>query len=182
MKNNLLKNAVLGLAALFVLSIVSCDSDDDLPVIEPVQVNVFCYGTDSTESFVSNVAYNFDVIGTSQGVFRTTGIITDDNLTVDDNGAVSGVGSLINMDLFGNAAVIFQNGTYRIGDSEDSGDVVISYSPNYDSSNILIESIRLTNGIVSVRDFRTGYAIEIDGIDVNGDRFHGIYLGNVTQL
>jgi hypothetical protein len=182
MKNKLFKNLVFGIAAVLLFTTISCDSDDDLPVIDPVEVNIFCYGVDGTESFTSSAGYNFDAIGTSSGVFRTTVLITDDNLTVDDNGNASGLGSLINLDLYGNADLNFQNGTYVIGDTEEAGDVVISYSPEYDSANSLIDSIRLIDGLVDVRDYGTGYAIQIDGVDFNGDRFHGIFLGNVTQL
>ncbi|WP_405369812.1 hypothetical protein [Nonlabens sp. Asnod2-A12] len=182
MKNNLLRNAFYGIAALFLITTTSCDSDDDLPTGPSITVNTFCYGLDSLNSTDVFDAFNREVLETTTaGVFNTRTFIVDDNITVD-NGQLDGTGFLITLDLYGNREQEFQSGTYAIGDTEDVADAVITYFTDYDASMRTNVGVELVSGFVGVSPFRTGYALEIDGIDANGDRFHGIYLGEVTPL
>ena len=182
MKNNVIRNAVFGLVALFLFSVTSCDSDDDLPSGPPLIVNSFCYGTDSASSFESTDAYYIDVEEVSPDVYRTVAFITDENLTVDVNSDFQGVGVLLEVVLYGNVDLIFQSGTYRIDENQEVGNAGVSYDIDYDSTSTINRGLVLTSGLVRVTPYQTGYAIEIDGVDIDGDRFHGIYLGNVTLL
>lgn len=182
MNNNLLKNAFYGIAALFLIITTSCDSDDDLPTGPSIIVNTFCYGLDALNSTDVFAAFNREVLETSTtGVFNTRTFIVDENITLE-NGQLDGTGFLITLDLYGNRELEFQSGTYVIGDTEEVGDAVITYFTDYDASMRTNEGVEIVSGLVGVSPYRTGYAIEIDGIDANGDRFHGIYLGEITPL
>jgi hypothetical protein len=181
MKNNVLKNSVYGLLALFLFSVTSCDSDDDLPLGPTIVVNSFCYGPDASSSFFSVEAYNNRVVESGVNIFNTKAFIVDNGIT-EVNGELTGIGILISVDLFGDRNQNFQSGTYTIGDTELVGDAVISYFIDYDSSLMNNTGIVIESGNVIVTPYGSGYAIEIDGIDANGDRFHGIYLGEVYEL
>lgn len=181
MKMNLLKNSIYGLLALFLISVTSCNSDDDLPLGPVVVANTFCYGPDASNSFFSVEAYNNRVVQSGGNIFNTKAFIVDDGIT-EVNGELTGVGILISVDLFGDRFQSFQSGTYTIGDTELVGDAVISYFLDYDASLMNNTGIALESGYVEVTPYLSGYAIEIDGIDVNGDPFHGIYLGEVSEL
>jgi hypothetical protein len=182
MKNNVIKNAFCGLAAVFLFSVTSCDGDDDLPSGPALIVNSFCYGTDSVNSFESTNAYYNEVEEVRPRVYRTAAFVTDENLTVDLNSNFQGIGVLLEIELYGDRNDVFQSGTYKIDANQEVGNAVVSYDIDYDSGNSMNLGLILTSGAVRVTPFETGYAIEIDGKDSNGDRFHGIYLGNVTLL
>jgi hypothetical protein len=182
MKNNVLKNTLYSLFALFLCSLISCDSDDDLPSGPSIVVNSFSYGTDATNSFESTAGYYNDVVEAQQGVYRTVAFVTDENLTLDVNSEFQGMGVLLDIVLYGNQESAFQTGTYRIDADQDSGNAYVAYDIDYDSNDSLNRGVPLITGYVSVTPYQTGYAIEIDGEDLNGDRFHGIYLGNLTLL
>jgi hypothetical protein len=181
MKNKLLKNSVYSLLALFLFSVTSCDGDDDLTYGPSIVVNSFCYGPDPVSSFFSVEAYNNRVVESGVNIFNTKAIIVDNGIT-EVNGELTGVGILVSVDLFGNRNQNFQSGTYIIGDTELVGDTVVSYFIDYDSSLMNNSGIIIESGNVMVTPYGSGYAIEIDGIDANGDRFHGIYLGEVSEL
>ncbi|MFT7285782.1 hypothetical protein [Nonlabens sp.] len=182
MKNNAVKNTVFGLVALFLFSVTSCDSDDDLPSGPPLVVNLFCYGTDSASSFESTKAFYNDVEEVRPSVYRTAAFITDESLTVDMNSELQGAGVLLEIVLYGDRDVVFQSGTYKIDPNQEIGNAFVSYDVDYDSTSSTNRGLILTSGYLRVTPYRTGYAIEIDGDDINGDRFHGIYLGDVTLL
>jgi hypothetical protein len=182
MKNNLFKNSIYSLLALFLFSVTSCDGDDDLPSGPSIVVNSFCYGPDAVSSFESAAAYYNDVVEVRPGVYRTVAFVTDENLTLDVNSEFQGMGVLLDIVLYGNQQSAFQTGTYRIDTDQDSGNAYVVFDVDYDSNNLLNRGLPLLSGYVSVTPYQTGYAIEIDGEDLNGDRFHGIYLGNITLL
>jgi hypothetical protein len=182
MKNNLLKYSVYSLLALFLFSVTSCDSDDDLPSGSSLVLNTFSYGTDPVSSFESTAAYYNDVVEVQSGVYRTTAFVTDENLTLDINSEFQGMGVLLDIVLYGNQQSAFQTGTYIIDADQDSGNAYVAYDIDYDSNNSLNRGLPLVSGYVSVTPYQTGYAIEINGEDLNGDRFHGIYVGDVNEL
>jgi hypothetical protein len=182
MKNKLIKNSVYSLLALFLFSVTSCDGDDDLPSRPSIVVNSFCYGPDPVSSFESTAAYYNDVVEVRSGVYRTAAFVTDENLTLDVNSEFQGMGVLLEVVLYGNRERAFQTGNYIIDTTQDSGNAYVAYNIDYDSNNSLNRGLQLLSGYVTVTPYLTGYAIEIDGEDLNGDRFHGIYLGNITLL
>ncbi|PZX41057.1 hypothetical protein LX97_01838 [Nonlabens dokdonensis] len=181
MKTRLLKISAYLLLSFLITNLIACDSDDDLQVVVPV-TNVFCYGPDSTSTFETRAAFNNDVIEEANNVFRTTAFLTDGNITADSNGALQGAGVLMDVVLYGNQEINFQSGTYLIDGSQDVGRAFISYDIDFDSNSTDNRGIRLVSGNVKVRPYLTGFAIEIDGVDINGDRFHGIFLGNITEI
>ncbi len=181
MKNKFLKISYHLLLGLFLLSSVSCDSDDDLQVVVP-NTNIFCYGPNAASSFETRAAFNNNVMEVASGVYRTAAFLTDGNITVDTNGDFQGTGVIMDVVLYGNQDIAFQSGTYFIDGSQDAGKAFVSYDLDYDAASTDNRGVRLTTGYVKVRPYLTGYAIEIDGEDINGDRFHGIFLGNVTAI
>ena len=182
MKTRVLKTSTYLLLSFLLINMVACDSDDDLPVVQPVTTNVFCYGPDAASSFETSAAFNNEVIEVANNIYRTTAFVTDGNITVDTNGDFQGIGVLMEVVLNGNQDIAFQSGTYFIDGSQDAGKAYVSYDLDYDATSTDNRGIRLTTGYIKVRPYLTGYALEIEGEDINGDRFHGIYLGNVTEI
>lgn len=182
MKSNILKNSISVLAALFIFSAISCDSDDDLPVLPAVVVNTFCYGLEEGDSFETENGYydNLEEIGPR--IYRTSAFLTEANITVDVNGELQGAGALIELKLYGNLDDIFQSGTYIIQNGEEVGNAFVSYLIDFDSTSAINRGIILQSGAVRVSPYQSGYIIEIDGENIDGDRFHGIYLGNILPL
>ncbi|MBF4985951.1 hypothetical protein FNJ87_16995 [Nonlabens mediterrranea] len=175
------KITVLLFMAIAVIITSSCDSDDDLPVSQSIQVNTFCYGDQTT---------NFETIG----AFREepqlsggTGVLTKvtvlgDGLQLNDMDELEGSGVLMQINFYGNSVDNFQTGLYQIVSTEEPADASLNYSLDYDSTSMLNASVALDSGFIRVETYQTGYAITVDGLDTNGDEFHGIYLGNVTLL
>lgn len=182
MKNNTLKNIVLSIATLFVLSTISCDSDDDLPVGPTIILNSFCYGLDEANSFETVSGFFTDIQEIRSNVFRTNAFITDENIAASNNGSLDGAGSLIELNLYGNQNNVLQRGSYRIGNVQEVGTALVSYSIDYDSANPGNRGINLVSGYVSISNYQGGVFVEIDGEDSNGDRFHGIFYGSFTAL
>ncbi|WP_292889638.1 hypothetical protein [Nonlabens sp.] len=182
MKNSLLKNTFYSLITLFLLSATSCEGDDDLPSGPTIVVNTFFYGPEPVNSFESTAAYYNDVVEVRSEVYRTAAFVTDENLTLDVNSEFQGLGVLLDVVLYGNQETALQTGTYTINADQNSGNAYVAYDIDYDSNNSLNRPLPLVSGYVSVTPYQTGYAIEIDGEDLNGDRFHGIYLGDLILL
>lgn len=182
MKNNILKNIIFSIVTLFVFSSISCDSDDDLPVGPTIILNSFCYGLDSANSFETTSGFYTDLQEIRSGVFKSNIFLTDENITNGTNGELDGVGSLIELNLYGNQNNILQRGTYRIDNLEEVGNAGVSYLIDFDSTSTSNRGIILVSGYVSVSSYQGGVFVEIDGEDSNGDRFHGIFYGSFTAL
>ncbi|MEO9502707.1 hypothetical protein [Nonlabens ulvanivorans] len=171
---------LLFMAAALVMT-TSCDSDDDLPVSQPIQVNTFCYGDQTT---------NFETIGAIReepqlsggtGVFTEVTVLGD-GLQLNDIDEIEGAGVLMQINFYGNSVDNFQTGLYQIASTEEPADASLSYSLDFDSTSMLNASVELESGFIRVETYQTGYAITVDGLDTNGDEFHGVYLGNVALL
>ncbi|GAK75289.1 hypothetical protein JCM19296_867 [Nonlabens ulvanivorans] len=168
------------MAAALVMT-TSCDSDDDLPVSQPIQVNTFCYGDQTT---------NFETIGAIREepqLSGGTGVLTEvtvlgDGLQLNDMDEIEGAGVLMQINFYGNSVDNFQTGLYQIASTEEPADASLSYSLDFDSTSMLNASVELESGFIRVETYQTGYAITVDGLDTNGDEFHGVYLGNVALL
>lgn len=178
-------NKILTLVMLFatLMTFNSCDSDDDLPQQNPTQVNVFCYGDQDAEaSFNAAGATRGETSQTANSGILTPVTIYSDGIMLDDTDQLDGSGQIIQLQFYGNSLSGFQSGVYTISDLDSTGNVNAQYALNYDSANQFTTFINLPTGFIKVEPFQTGYAITIDGQDVNGDPFHGIYLGNVPIL
>lgn len=160
----------------------SCDSDDDLPRYVSIQTNSFCYGDQTT---------NFKTVGAFRAVTTqviNSGIVTPvtmlgDGISIDNMNVLQGTGPLIELRFFGNSLAGLQTGLYQIVPSNESATVEIRYALDFDAaSTVPMPMINIDSGRVKVEAYSTGYAINISGIDENGDDFHGIYLGNVNLL
>ncbi|KEZ92049.1 hypothetical protein [Nonlabens ulvanivorans] len=171
---------LLFMAAALVMT-TSCDSDDDLPVSQPIQVNTFCYGDQTT---------NFETIGAIREepqLSGGTGVLTEvtvlgDGLQLNDMDEIEGAGVLMQINFYGNSVDNFQTGLYQIANTEEPADASLSYSLDFDSTAMFNTSTALESGFIRVETYQTGYAITVDGLDTNGDEFHGVYLGNVALL
>ncbi|GAK88712.1 hypothetical protein JCM19297_3225 [Nonlabens ulvanivorans] len=167
--------------AVALVMTTSCDSDDDLPVSQPIQVNTFCYGDQTT---------NFETIGAFREepqVGGGTGVLSEitvygDGLQLNDMEELEGAGVLMQISFYGNSLDDFQTGLYQIATTEEPADASLSYILDYDTTGMFNASVALDSGFIRVETYQTGYAITVDGIDVNGDELHGIYLGNVALL
>lgn len=167
--------------ATALITTTSCDSGDDLPTGPSIQVNSFCYG-DQTTNFVTVGAFRGETLQVSNTGIRTQVTILGDGVTLNDMDELEGAGSLIQLSFYGDSLDGFQTGLYEISNLEESANVAVSYSVTYDAAVPLQPVIRLVSGNVRVQPYATGYAITIDGLDENGDEFHGIYLGNVPII
>jgi hypothetical protein len=180
MKNNIFKTSSYSLLALLFLSLTACNSDDDLPQLPQVEFNLFTYGPDPVSSFETTTAYYENPAQVSAGVFRTGAFITDQNITLDTNNDLQGAGTVIDLSLFGDIDVPFQPGVYRIDGNQDVASAYVAYNVDFDAANTINRPIPLVSGYVRVTTRDNVYAIEINGDDLNGDFFHGIYLGRLT--
>lgn len=163
--------------------IVSCNSDDDLSrQIQPITLNQFCYGPDTADSFNVETAYNRPTTLVSTDVFSTAVTVVDENIMQDMTGVLQGVGNLLSFTFIGNADIAIQSGIYRIDSAQNSGNVTVSYSLNYDSSMQLNSSVPIVSGLVRVTPNGRGFIIEVDGLDANDVRFHGNYVGLLTPF
>jgi len=167
--------------AMTMVTLMSCDSDDDLPSSPSITVNSFCFGDQTS---------NFDVIGAFRGEteqlnpteIRTVVNILGDGLSLNDVDELEGIGVLMQLNFYGNSPAGFQTGVYDISNLQESANVSLSYALDYDATNTFNSFIEVSSGFIRVETFRTGFAITVDGIDGNGDEFHGIYLGDVLLI
>lgn len=169
--------------ATALMATISCDSDDDLPVARgaTVQVNTFCYG-DQTTNFFTTGAYRDETIQISNTAFLTNLDILGQGLTLNGMNELQGTGVLMELSFYGSTAAGFQTGVYDISTLEEPANVSLSYSLDHDPSSMVNAFLDLTSGIITVETFQTGFSIDVDGMDENGDEFHGIYLGNVPII
>lgn len=174
------KTSSYGLLALLFLGLTACNNDDDLPELPQVVFNLFTYGPDPVASFETTTAYYEDPVQVSDGVFRTGAFITDQNITLDANNDLEGAGTVIDLSLFGDMDFPFQSGVYRIDGNQDVASAYVAYNVDFDAASAINRAIPLVSGYVRVSTRDAVYAVEINGDDVNGDFFHGIFLGTLT--
>ncbi|MGB5980910.1 MAG: hypothetical protein WBG46_02085 [Nonlabens sp.] len=161
-------------------AIYSCDTDDDLPELPEPVFNSFCYGTDAEEQLVAG-AFNLEPEIIQARVYKTSVFIIDDNFSVPMD-ELEGAGFLISLDLYGNEDFVLQPGNYLITDDESVASAQVAYSTNFDTDEVLNTSLSLESGRVIVRISGPGFYIQIDGVDANGNPFHGNYFGRTTTL
>ncbi len=164
-----------------IVMTTSCDSDDDLPVSQPIQVNTFCYG-DQITNFETVGAFRGETQQVSSTGIRTFVTILGDGVTLNDMDELEGAGVLMQLNFYGNSTEGFQTGLYTISDLDEPANATLGYSLDFDAANTFSSFLALDSGFIRVTTYLTGFAISIDGIDDNGDEFHGVYLGNVNQL
>lgn len=167
---------------LLFLSVIifSCNSDDDLPELPETEFNLFTYGESMTDQEIFR-AFNSDSDEFVPDIFRTNVLITDDNFEAVDD-VLEGVGFAIELSLYGNFNEPLQPGNYTINNTQEIASASVLYSLNYDASQSLNTVISIESGIVAVRNFDTGYFIQIEAIDVNGNTFRGNFIGNSASI
>lgn len=176
-----MKKLQLLFLCLTMLSVLSCDDDNNIQQVETPATNIFCYG-DGT--------LGFDVIGAIRG--ETLQIATDailtpvtilgDGIILNDMDEVEGSGAIIQLDFFGNSTSGFQSGLYDISTLQESGNASGSYSLNFDSTSTTNTFVNLDSGTIRVTPYNNGYLIEINATDNNGEDFHGNYFGIVLLV
>ncbi|MEE2800766.1 MAG: hypothetical protein VX550_01140 [Bacteroidota bacterium] len=171
----------LVLSLFLIIGINSCSNDDDLPELPPITFNVFCYGPDLQNNQGVRPAYLEEFLQISSDTYSTQLLITDENIT-ENSGTLSGTGFAIDLEFFGNRNTPLQSGTYEINSTQEIGDVNAGFSENYDTGNNLNVITAFESGFIRVSPYSTGFYIEIDAVYNTDERFHGIFLGNVTQL
>jgi hypothetical protein len=178
-----MKKIILLTFITIATGIVSCNSDDDLSgQIQPITLNQFCYGPDTADTFNVETAYNRPTTLVSTDVYSTEVTVVDENIMQDMTGELQGVGNLLSFTFVGNADIAIQSGIYRIDTAQNSGNVTVSYSLNFDSSMQLNSGVAIVSGLVRVTPNGPGFIIEVDGLDANDVRFHGNYVGRLTPF
>lgn len=165
-----------------ILGSASCSIDDDAPVLPEIVVNEFCYGVDSAESAGVSAAFNENIESVTNGIYTTKVFITDEGFTVLDNDRLDGNGFLIALTLVGDQNILFQTGNYSINSGTEVANAQVTYFEDFDTSAMINQGTVVESGIVIVRPYSTGYYIQIDGVDREGNDFHGIYLGNSKTI
>jgi hypothetical protein len=178
-----MKKSILILFILLTLGFNSCVTDDGLNNLnqETIILNAFCYGTEPEETFEVNKAFFEDPELTAPNVYETKIVITDNDLDMD-MGTLQGLGHLLSLTLTGNENVVLQSGLYVIGNANPVGNASVSYVLNYDSAAQLNTVYEIVEGRVRIAPFGTAFAIEINGVDINGTGFHGNYVGSLTPV
>ena len=171
MKKVLILSLIIGILA-------ACSNDDDLPQVSEIVVNEFCYGLNGAENAEVSAAFNKTTESVVQGVFTTEVNITGPNFSILDNDRLDGTGFLINLTLVSNENIAFQPGNYLIDPNTEIANAQVSYFEDFDTASTMNLGIVIESGIVVVRPYSTGYYIRIDGVDSQGNDFHGIYLGD----
>lgn len=174
-----MKKTLLLLLSVIFLSITSCNSDNDLPQIPAFIPNQICYGLDGTIN-LENAFFNNPVAG-ANNTFQTLVITTSTGIT-SDMGALDGSGFITSFNFTGNQDFAIQSGVYTIANTNNVGDVTVTFDPDYDSSSTTNTTLNIESGQVRVTPYRTGFLIEVRGTDEEGNLFHGNYLGNLTPL
>ncbi len=164
-----------------LIAATSCISDDDLQPAPAIQVNSFCYG-DQTVNFETIGAFRGETFQASSTAIRTPVTLIGDGVSLNSMDELEGEGPLIILDFYGNSLDGFQTGLYEISSLQESANVAVKYSVTYDATMTLQPFIGIDSGYVRVQRYSTGYAITIDGMDQNGDEFHGTFLGNVPII
>lgn len=164
-----------------IMTTTSCMSDDDLPIVSPIQVNTFCYGNQTTNFETINAFRSEPQASNGTGVLSAVTIIGE-GITLNDMNELEGAGVVMQLNFYGDSFDGFQTGLYQISDLEEPANVALSYSLDFDATTQFNSTIALESGFIRVEPYFESFAITVNGTDTNGDEFHGIYLGGVNLL
>lgn len=167
---------------LFMGLLQACSINDDPVQLPPIVVNQFCYGVDTAQIASVNKSFYREAAFVASGVYKTDLLLTSQDFMVSDTDEIDGAGFLIDVDLNGNLDEPLQTGIYSIASGSEFGKAQLTYYEDFDTAVMLNAGINLESGIVVVRPYRTGYFIEIDAVDSEGNEFHGSFLGNSTLI
>ncbi len=177
-------------AALAVLFVVSCSSDDDAGTPAAPAANTF--GTGTGQVSVDGIQYTFDKgLITNFGDDRTDGTFNFEidlfsgNLTIDPLTGPSGIGNYLTLELNSDQASGPKNGTYTFNE-DDSVDLTVSsglLDTEYNfTSGVSDDSFEAESGTVRINKSGNNYTVTINLVLSNGDSMIGVYTGTLGPV